>query len=132
MPEENQRRLANLFIAAFVLVIIGYFTYGFFVAKNTTNSNVLQNREKPTPTITLIDYFSYKGKSGKSALELLKDKASIEQPASGLIISINGRKADASQHEYWAFYINGKLAQVGPADYQTKDEDLIEWKVEKY
>jgi len=48
------------------------------------------------------------------------------------VVSINGRKADAQKHEYWAFYVNGKLSDVGPADYKTKDGDVVEWKIEKY
>ena len=40
--------------------------------------------------------------------------------------------AEESKKEYWAFYINGKMANVGAADYQTKEGDKIEWKIEKY
>lgn len=77
---------------------------------------------------------SYKGINGVDALTILREreKAWIEQDSSGLVISINGRRADSSKHEYWAFYVNNKLAPVGPADYITKIEDLIEWKIEKY
>ncbi len=75
---------------------------------------------------------SYSGVDGKNALELLKAQAEIEQDASGLVVSINGVKAEASQREFWAFYVNDKSAQVGPLEYQTKNSDHIEWRLETY
>ncbi len=101
----------------------------------------LQNKPtiKPviSPTISLqqqvqAESFTYKGESGKDALSLLKQKTTINQDKSGLVISINGRKADNDKHEYWAFYVNGKSASIGPADYQTQDADAIQWKIDKY
>jgi hypothetical protein len=87
------------------------------------------NTAKPA---TKAGYLAYKGQNGVTALALLKKQAQIEQEKSGLIVSINKKKADATTQTYWAFYVNGKLAEVGPADYVTKDTDRIEWKVEKY
>lgn len=78
------------------------------------------------------DYILYKGKEGKDALSLLKETTTVEQDSSGLVISIKGRKADSAKHEYWAFYVNKKMASVGPADYKTRNEDVIEWKIDKY
>lgn len=80
------------------------------------------------------DHLSYKGINGVDALTILREreKAWIEQDSSGLVVSINKRRADSSKHEYWAFYVNNKLAPVGPADYTTQNEDVIEWKIEKY
>lgn len=133
MGEETNKRFANIFLGAILLIAALYFAYGFFVAKDTSQKSAsFTSGEKPTPTIVLVDYFQYKGRTGKNALQLIQEQAAIELATSGLITSINGRKADNSNKEYWAFYVNGKLAPVGPADYQTKDEDLIEWRIEKY
>lgn len=86
-----------------------------------------------TPTVAIKqETFSYAGKDSADAFTLLKEKAPVEQDKSGLVVSINNRKADGGKHEYWAFYVNGKLAPVGPADYVTKDADKIEWKIETY
>lgn len=91
-----------------------------------------------TPLKTVISQihqansFSYQGQDNKDALSLLKAKAVVGQNASGLVISINGREANATKHEYWAFYVNGKLAGVGPADYQTHKSDMILWKIATY
>lgn len=78
------------------------------------------------------NYFSYKGEGGKTALEILKNKTKVEQNSTGLVVSISSRMAYSARREYWSFYVNGKMAEVGPADYNTKNGDLIEWKIEKY
>ncbi len=96
------------------------------------------NEPSKTQVVTLspqknIASFSYKGQTGKDALSLLQLRAKgVEQNSSGLVVSINGRKADEKKHEYWAFYLNGKMAQVGPEAYEAKNGDTIEWKIEKY
>lgn len=127
--EKQNNRFANIFIGLLVFVVVVFFGYGFLITKNPTNPSAVN---APTPTIALVDYISYVGATGKTALDLLDTRAAVVQAASGLIISINGRKADNKEREYWAFYINGKMSQVGPKDYITKDGDKIEWKIEKY
>lgn len=79
-----------------------------------------------------ITNLNYKGQDGNDALTLLKQNAVVEQDKSGLVTVINNRKAENASHEFWAFYVNGKQASVGPADYITKNEDLIQWKIEKF
>lgn len=78
------------------------------------------------------NYFSYFGKNGQNALTLLQEQTAVAEDHSGLVVSIDGHKANAAAHEYWAFYVNNKMADVGPAAYVTKDTDKIEWKIEKY
>lgn len=124
---------------------IGRFKLGLFIAlvfaislliqtqNKEISSTTSQNQQQPpTTTEKIKEPFSYKGEEGKDALILLKEKAVVEQDKSGLVVSINGREAMVSKREYWAFYVNGQLAPVGPADYKTKDGDVIEWKIEKY
>jgi len=95
--------------------------------RTTTESTVVQKGQ------TRKDYFMYKGKNEKTAYQLLEDEHTwIEVNKSGLLTAINFRKADEKKKEFWAFYVNGKMAQVGPWDYKTKDGDVIEWKIEKY
>jgi hypothetical protein len=45
------------------------------------------------------------------------------------VTSINGVEADGTK-QFWAFYVNDKLAQEGAGTYKTKDSDKIEWRVE--
>jgi hypothetical protein len=76
--------------------------------------------------------FEYKGENGKDALTILKNKTAVEQDKNGMVVSINGRKAETEKREFWGFYVNGKMAQVGAADFKTKDADVINWKIENY
>lgn len=78
------------------------------------------------------DQATYNGQNGVDALTLLKQFTSVEQDNSGLVVAIDNKKADSSKHQYWAFYINGKLSDVGPSDYKTRDGDKILWKIESY
>lgn len=91
-----------------------------------------QTHLAPTRSVVRGDQISYRGEAGVDALTLLKEKATVRQDHSGLVTSINGRAAIPAKKEYWAFYVNGKLASVGPADYQTKDNDQIVWKIAQY
>jgi hypothetical protein len=80
------------------------------------------------------DVITYAGTEGKTAQQLLleKEKGKVDFDRSGMIIRINNLSADTVKHEYWAFYINGKMSSEGAATYVTKDTDKIEWKIEKY
>lgn len=76
--------------------------------------------------------FTYQGRDGVDAMTLLEEQTEVDKAPSGFVTSINGREADDSQREFWAFYVNGEQAQVGAADYETKNDDQIEWKIETY
>lgn len=117
---------SSIVLFALVVVIIGVAIL-FTESKDFTKSET-----KVAATAQATTTFSYPGVAGKDALTLLKEKTTVEQDSSGLVSSINMRKADSTQHEYWAFYVNGKMASVGPASYVTKSSDKIEWKIEKY
>jgi len=112
--------------AIFILVII-------FVSnppakkevKNASSSNVVS-------VAPVKNEFSYKGEDGVDALTILKQKTEVSQDKTGMVVSINKRPADSSKREFWGFYVNGKMAEIGPADYKTKNGDVIEWKIEKY
>lgn len=101
----------------------------FMPSKSTT---VKGSATVGTISITQNKNFSYKGEAGKDALTLLKKQAKTGLDEAGMVNAINGRKADLSKHEYWAFYVNGKMTSVGPAAYITKQSDKIEWKIERY
>lgn len=97
---------------------------------NTQSQSQSQNKpEKPRET-----YVTYSGLEGKTALELLLSHELVETKVySGIgemVVSINGTKA-ADSAEFWAFYVDGKKAQVGADQYVTKGGEKIEWKLEK-
>jgi len=75
---------------------------------------------------------SYHGTSNGNALNLLKQHYTVKTKTyTGMgeeVIGING--VVASSKQYWAFYVNGKEAQVGAGSYTTKKTDTITWKLE--
>jgi|SRR5258706_9124611 len=115
-----------------ILIIAGGLVIGGSLLLFNTSKINNSNSPKAIATPILQNSLSYKGVGGKDALALLKQHASTEIGGSGLVGAINGRIADSKNHEYWAFYVNGKLADVGPKDYQTKNSDVILWKIEHY
>jgi len=121
-----------LSIIILILLVGGIVGSGYFSSLPPVSQKKISIAVSPYPKQQNIDQISYKGKKGIDALTLLKDHALVEQDASGLVTSIGGRVADPKLHEYWAFYVNGKIASVGPAQYKTKASDTITWKIEKY
>ncbi len=78
------------------------------------------------------DYVQYRGIEGRTAFELLRDITDVgyKQYDFGVFIeSINGVKPDA-QH-FWKLYVNGTESQVGADSMQTRNGDVIEWKLEE-
>jgi hypothetical protein len=101
--------------------------FGLYLLVPRTNNTVTA----PT-TQEQVTEISYKGEDGKTAFELLDANYDIETKQydfGPMVLAINGRKANSD--EFWAFYVNGELAQVGAAEYQTKATDTITWKLEK-
>ena len=73
--------------------------------------------------------------SGSTALQLLNTTHKIVakgEKENAFITAIDGRVADPQKKEFWAFYVNGKQAQVGAGSYIIKKNDTIEWKIETY
>lgn len=114
--------------------VVLLFVFSVVLFGNKVGKKELPQNPAATPILTEKGngYFSYKGVGNKDALTLLKEKTTIEQDKTGMVVSINSRLADPDKHEYWAFYINKNLAPVGPSSYKTKSGDLIEWKIEKF
>lgn len=115
-----------------IIIAVLLFLAFFFLNFNSSSIQEKVNSSPVAPTSIVSNNFSYKGENGKDALSILKEKTTVGEDGTGLVVSIGGRKAEDKDREYWSFYVNGKMAEVGPADFQTKDTDLIEWKIEKY
>ncbi len=78
------------------------------------------------------DRVQYYGITGKNALELLQTTTAVEfkQYDFGVFVeSINGIKPD--DKHFWKLYVNGQESQVGADQLQTKNGDVIEWKLEE-
>lgn len=78
--------------------------------------------------------FTVRVVTGENALNILTKMKSVEtKESSGLgkfVEGIGGVKAEGSKN-YWALYVNGQLSPVGAEQYQVKQGDKIEWRLEK-
>jgi len=126
------RRVKLSIVSGFLLIMIIGVMLSFSPRNKLQSTQANQEVSKYSQTAPEKNYFAYQGKTGKDALTILKELATIEQDRSGLVVGINSRKADTSKREYWSFYTNGQPAQVGPADYQTTDKEFIEWRIQTY
>ncbi len=119
-----------------ILLVLVLVISGFFGLKNKDRFLKFNKENKDsvleTSTKKGIDSFNYNGRSGIDALTLLKEKTEVEQDKTGMVVSISGRKANNEKREFWSFYVNGVQANVGSADYITKNDDIIDWKIETY
>lgn len=131
-PMTSSRRIKLSLVSGFLFVIIIGGMLSFSPRNRTQTLQANQEISKYSETAPRDDYFAYQGETGKDALTMLKELATIEQDRTGMVVGINGRKAEASKREYWSFYVNGKMAEVGPADYDTTEKDLIEWRIKRY
>jgi hypothetical protein len=123
-------RKKQYLLLVFIFIIVIAVASLFALRSGSSTSSKLQT---PSNNVTThVGTLSYKGETGKDALTLLKKHATVVQDKSGLVTSINGRKAANAKHEFWEFLVNGKEAQVGPAQYQTKSTDTIEWEIGHY
>ena len=118
-------------------IVLGFLTLLFILLigsiavvskSHQTGEQVSSHRQETIQSV----YITYAGEEGKTAQELLMKKGKVSLDSSGMVSIINSRVADTTKHEYWAFYINGKMSSVGAASYVTKNTDKIEWKIEKY
>lgn len=126
MTPERRIRLSFVSGILFALIIGAMFFFSSPAGvKDLSQESVQQD-------IVIADTFTYSGQANEDALTILKNKTEVQQATSGLVTSINGRQADPAKKEYWSFYVNGKMAPVGPAEYITEASDVVEWKVESY
>lgn len=124
-----------LFVLFFLIIISGYF---FYQNKLLSTKKSVVQQQNLTVYLKLVgqtDFIKQEVAVNKTALDLTKEKAKVVtkgEGANAYVTEINGQEALNSKKEYWALYINGKLAEVGAGSYQLKDGDKIEWKIEKY
>lgn len=108
------------------------------VIQNAGKPDYAPNQEKPqgltvyqTVQGSNLNRPSYQVKENTTALALLKTSHQVETKDYGslgeMVVSIDGVAARVDQ--FWAFYVNGKLANVGAGSYILKNNDKIEWKL---
>ena len=136
LMEKTKKSFYKFFIL--VLIILAIFAgYSFYQTKllSTKKSIAQQILTVYLKTSGQKDFIKQEIISGKTVLDLTKEKANIKTKGEGInayVTEINSKEALNSKKEYWAFYVNGKMAEVGAGSYKLKDGDKIEWKIEKY
>jgi|SRR3989338_2390348 len=135
--EKTKKSFYKFFIL--ILVILAIFAgYFFYQSKLSLTKNLVIQQQKLTVYLKLANQKNFVKQEvtvGKTALELTKEKTNVKTKGEGTnayVTEINGQEALNSKKEYWAFFVNGKMAEVGAGSYQLKDGDKIEWKIEKY
>lgn len=133
MSDKTTPKKLLLTVGALLLLVAGGTTAVLLTqgdAKKPAPSATEQQADNQTAPAT--NTVAYDGVEGKTALELLKTKATVVTKDSDYgpyVESINGL-AGGSEGKYWAFYVNGQMAPVGADAYKTKADDKIEWKFE--
>lgn len=118
---EDGFGLVNMVAIFALILLVGVF--GNYLGKS------LEKPQAVNQQVIAAQAISYDGQDGKTALELLKTRATIETQDFSVgiyVTSING--VQNSQDHYWMFYLNGELSSVGADQYVTKSSDKIEWR----
>jgi len=123
----NEKLKSNLMTILAIIVIIAIFAaLGFIVDRNN-------QKNKPTPKkVAAAQSISYDCVNGKTALDLLKDKAEIKTVDSSYGVYVSQiNDTTNSEGSFWVFYIDGQMAQVSPDQYTCTGNEKVEWRFEK-
>lgn len=123
------KHLSSILFVALGLSLIGAGCGLTTTTQIPTTTNVANVNSAATNT-SATGSITYAGQDGKNALELLQQNHTVDVSAQGFVNAIDGRQA--GDHQFWAFYVNGQQAAVGAKDYQSKNNDTIDWKLETF
>lgn len=133
-------RIKQIFLIALLLMIL---PLPFFVYVSKRVIPKTENKQVRSSINQIINFGDIKPtirtnvdiKQEETALELLKKTSRVVVKGEGktaYVVGINEVMADNAKKEYWAFYINSRLAPVGAGSYKLVGGEQIEWKLEKY
>jgi len=134
---EKTKKLFYKFFSLVLVALVIFAGYFFYQSKSqlTKKFVIKQNLSVYLKLAGEENFSKSEVVVGKTALDLTKEKTNIKTKGEGVnayVTEINGQEALNSKKEYWAFYVNGKMAKVGAGSYKLKEGDKIEWKIEKY
>jgi|GEM_PF-3380535 len=132
MSEGNHS--STKLMTGIVVAVVGLVSAAGIVFANRSSHpvNISLQPGINTPRPALAAHISYRGKSGKNALDLLKTQVHVSTRQSSYgeyVDSIDGVQS-GSDGKYWAMYVNGRQVPVAANSYITHDGDDIEWKFE--
>lgn len=113
--------------------------------KNSNNSNPsnivsIESNEKEEATnvsILIKDTVNDKeilkedGKIDKDGLQKYLEENHKAKFEDGMMTELEGIKQDKEKNQYWMYYVNGEMAEVGIGDYLPKENDKIEFRFEQ-
>ncbi|WP_394019314.1 DUF4430 domain-containing protein [Anaerococcus cruorum] len=106
-------------------------------ASNQTEETVAENPQATDVEITIKDTVNDK--------EITKEEAKIDENGlkdyleknhkavfkDGMMTELDGISQDESKNQYWMYYVNDQMAEVGIGDYVPKDGDKVEFRFEQ-
>lgn len=120
-----------------IVLLVGLFGWGYMRSVGSPAPSARIVVEKIPVEVKIEGEESISGQVIKdsTALDYLKANYEVVTNGEGVnayVVEINGRRADDKKKEFWSFYINGKMAEVGAGSYILRSNDKIEWKIENY
>lgn len=64
-------------------------------------------------------------------LETYLEKNHKAKFENGMMTELHGISQDEGNNQYWMYYVNGEMAEVGIGDYEAKEGDKIEFRFEQ-
>ncbi len=140
MAKNNTKSTKNMgFIVSIIVAAVLLFGgISLYNSRSNTLDNSATTEQSTQTTKPEISFSSdgkvvkYAGQDGQTALALLQAGTQVETQESSFgefVSGINGVQANAAKN-YWAFYVDGDYATEGAGSYQTKDGQMIEWRLE--
>lgn len=127
-------------IALIAVLVMGVGGAGLYATEHSNKKvddkpTSTQQSTQPAAKLTTSEdkkTVSYDGQTGKTALEILKSLTTVATKQSSygeFVTGIGGVQADGTT-QFWSFYVNGKLADVGAGTYKTTNGEKIQWRIE--
>lgn len=113
-------------------IIISTFILGLLIFNLVACTNQSEEEQNQTHQITIIVNEESKVvqvEEDDTVMEIMKNNYQVETEFNDTFITgIDGLVADSNK-EFWAFYINDEMSNVGAAEARTQAEDIITFKL---
>lgn len=126
MLDSGNMKLKYLLTAVmfFILILVGGYIFTY-----KTQTHTVQNQNY-TPVPVTGQAFSYECQAGKSAFDVLEEKAEVKFSESSfgkLVTSIDGKSQ--GEGKYWLYSVDEKEATIGATAYICSGKEEIKWEL---
>lgn len=111
-------------------------------SQETTSKEATSQAEVETPQTTNVEITIYDKVNDE---EILTEEVALDSEGlqtyleknhkakfeNGMMTELHGISQDESKNQYWMYYVNGEMAEVGIGDYEAKEGDKIELRFEQ-